>query len=88
MKNLTFKKVFWLWLTLVLALLVINGMFFRSPLLASLTYATLGIFLLVHPICPDNLKAAWGVEKAGKIMRTLAILEIIFSFLYKTSFNA
>ena len=88
MKNLTFKKVFWLWLVLVLALLVINGMFFRSSLLASLSYATLGIFLLIHPVCPENVKASWGEEKAAKIMRTLAILEIVFSFLYKTNFNA
>ena len=88
MKNLTFKKVFWLWLVFVLALLVLNGMFFRSSLLASLSYATLGVFLLIHPVCPENVKASWGEEKAGKIMRTLAILEIIFSFLYKTNFNA
>ena len=88
MKNLTFKTVFWLWLIFVFAMLVINGMFFRSSLLASLTYATLGVFLLIHPICPENLKAAWGEEKAGKIMRTLAILEIVFSFLYKTNFPA
>ena len=88
MKNLTFKKVFWIWLVLVLALLVINGMLFKSSILASLSYATLGIFLLIRPVCPENVKAAWGEEKAGKIMRTLAILEIVFSFLYKTNFSA
>ena len=88
MKNLTFKKAFWLWLFFVFIMLVVNGMFFRSSLLASLTYATFGIFLLLHPICPENVKQAWGEERAGKMMRTLALLEIIFSFLYKTSFNA
>ena len=88
MKNLTFKKVFWLWLVFVFVMLVINGMLFRSSLLASITYATLGVFLLLRPVCPENVKAAWGEERAGKMMRTLAILEIIFSFLYKTSFNA
>ena len=86
MKNLTFKKVFWIWLFFVFIMLVINGMFFKSPLLASITYATLGIFLLVFPVCPENVKASWGEEKAAKIMRTLALLEIVFSFLYKTNF--
>ena len=88
MKNLTFKKVFWTWLFFVLVLLILNGMFFKSSLLASLTYATLGIFLLIRPVCPENVKAAWGEEKAAKIMRTLAVLEIVFSFLYKTNFTA
>lgn len=88
MKNLTFKKVFWTWLFFALVLLILNGMFFKSSLLASLTYATLGIFLLIRPVCPENVKESWGEEKAGKIMRTLAVLEIVFSFLYKTNFPA
>lgn len=88
MKNLTFKKVFWIWLIFVFIMLILNGTFFKSSLLASLTYATLGVFLLIRPVCPENVKASWGEEKAGKIMRTLAVLEIVFSFLYKTNFPA
>jgi len=86
LKNLTFKKIFWIFFTFDLAMMFLNGATVKSPLLASLCHASIGIFLLFRPIPPENMKCAYGEEKSRRIMRILAVLEIIWSFILKTSF--
>jgi len=86
LKNLTFKKVFWTYFAFDLVMMFLNGATLKSPLLASLCHASIGIFLLFRPIAPENMKCAYGEEKSRKIMRILAALEIIWSFVLKTSF--
>ena len=86
MKNLTFKKIFWIWFVFDLAMMFVNGATVKSPLLASLCHATLGVFLLFFPIAPVNVRCAWGEDKAKFIMRIGGILEIIWSFMMKTNF--
>ena len=86
MKNLTFKKVFWSWFAFDLAMMFINGATLKSSLLASACHATIGVFLFFFPIAPMNVKATYGEQQAAKIMRILAVLEIIWSFMLKTNF--
>ena len=86
MKNLTFKKVFWTWFVFDLAMMVLNDLTIKSPLLASLCHASIGVFLFFRPIAPVNVKATYGDDKAKNIMRTLAVLEIVWSFILKTNF--
>ena len=86
MKNLTFKRVFWIWFILDLAILFINGATLKSWFLASIVHATLGIFLLIIPVYPVKFKYVYGELKAKKIIRIIAVLQIIVSFMVRINF--
>lgn len=86
MKKLTFTTLLinWFWISLVLH--IINGYTLQSPFIYSLVRASLGIFLLIHPVWPRNLSAYWPEKKCKRFIRILAAAEIVFSFLTRMNF--
>ncbi|MBQ8216447.1 MAG: hypothetical protein IJZ91_00645 [Oscillospiraceae bacterium] len=86
MKNLSFSKVFWTWFALGLLFSLFNAYTFKSPLLHSVFMASLGVFLLIHPVWPGSLRVYWSEKKCRVFIRILAVFEIIFSFMTRMSF--
>lgn len=86
MKRLTFSKVCMIWFFLALTLNLANSFTIRSPFLYSLIMASLGIFLLIYPLYPNRLEWKYDKAKCRNIIRSIAVIEIIFSFLTKTTF--
>ena len=48
--------------------------------------ASLGVFLLIHPVWPGSLRVYWSEKKCRAFIRILAVSEIIFSFMTKMNF--
>lgn len=86
MKKITFSGVFCTWFALGLLFSLFNAYTFKSPLLHSFFMASLGIFLLIHPVWPGSLRVYWSEKKCRIFIRILAVFEIIFSFMTKMSF--
>lgn len=86
MKKLTFTTLLLNWFCISLVLHIINGYTLQSPFLYSLVRASLGIFLLIHPVWPRNLSAYWPEKKCRLFIRILAVVEIVFSFLTRMNF--
>lgn len=86
MKKLSFGKLFWIWFVFALLAHTVNGLTLKSPLLASLSNASLGIFLLFHPVYPQKLVHYWEDKTCKNLMRLLAILNILISFAIRSTF--
>ena len=54
-KNLTFPKLFFIWFTFFFVLLMINMQTIKSGLLASVSGAVLGVFLLICRSTPEEV---------------------------------
>ena len=85
-KNLTFPKLFFIWFTFFFVLLMINMQTIKSGLLASVSGAVLGVFLLIFPIPPRSFQRRYGPERAVQVTRVLAVVIIVISFLTKIKF--
>lgn len=86
MRNMTFSKVVMTFLFFTVILNLLNGFTVKSPFLYSLILASLGIFLLLKPVYPESLEQNYDAATCKKIIRAAAIVEILISFLIKTSF--
>jgi len=86
MEKLRFQHVFLAWFLFALAMHFINGAFIKSWLFACFVSATLGFFLLIFPVYPEKFRWHWDDKKSKRIIRILAVLEIFFSFLIRTTF--
>lgn len=86
MKKLGFTTLLVNWFCISLVLHIINGYTLQSPFLYSLVRASLGIFLLIHPVWPGNLSSYWPEKKCRLFIRILAVAEIIFSFMTRMNF--
>ena len=85
-KNLTFPKLFFIWFTFFFVLLMINMQTVRSGLLASLSGASLGVFLLLFPFPPRSFLRRFGPERAVNVTRIMAVVIIVISFITKIKF--
>ena len=85
-KNLTFPKLFFIWFTFFFVLLMINMQTVRSGLLASLSGAVLGVFLLIFPIPPRSFQRRYGPERAVNLSRIMAVVIIVISFITNIKF--
>lgn len=86
MKKITFVGLLWKWFLFALVVMFINCATIKSWVLNSIVDASLGVFLLIHPVYPDRLEWHYGKEKATKIVRIIAVVEIILSFFVRTTF--
>lgn len=86
MKNLSFFKIISGWFVIAVALLVANSFTFKSSLAHSVVLASLGCILFIHPVYPDSLETKYDSGKCRRIIRIIAAIEIILSFLVQTIF--
>lgn len=85
-KDLTFPKLFFIWFTFFFVLLMINTQTVKSGLLASLSGAILGVFLLIFPIPPRSFQRRYGPKRAVNVTRIMAVVIIVISFITKIKF--
>jgi len=86
MKRPSFLTLLINWFCISLVLHIINGYTLQSPFIYSLVRASLGIYLLIWPTWPKNLSAYWPEKKCKVFIRTLAVFEILFSFMTRMNF--
>lgn len=86
MQKLSFAKVFWIWFAVDLAMMFLNGMTVKSPLLASSVHATIGVYLLLRPVYPQAFRRHWDDRTSKRLIRVIAAAQIVFSFLIRVNF--
>lgn len=86
LKDVTFTQVFFIWFALFFLLLMINNLTLKSGLMASLTGAALGVFLLIFPIPPRSFQRRYGPKRAVNVTRIMAVVIIVISFITKIKF--
>lgn len=86
MKNLSFSRLFWTWFAICMVLNFINGWFFKISLLHSIYTASIGVFLLIHPLWPKNLSYYWSEKKCRTFIRIIAAVQIALSFMTRMNF--
>lgn len=80
-ERLTFWNIFWFWIAAVVAVSLVNAAVIHDPwLLSSIVRSGLGITLLICPRYPISFSERWGEEKSRKLIRSVAVLEILASF--------
>lgn len=86
MKKLNFSKVLSIWFCVAFILNLVNGYLIKSSFLYSLIIASLGMLLLIYPVYPEGLELRYSKSKCKKIVRVIAVLQIVLSFLVRTTF--
>ena len=86
MKKISFGRFLCIWFFVAFVLLILNGFTLKSSIIHSAILASLGIILLVYPTYPASLENKYDSKKCRLIVRIIAVVEIIFSFLIHTSF--
>lgn len=86
MKKISFGRILSVWFFIAFSFLVLNGFTLKSSVMHSAILATLGIILLVYPTYPASLETKYDNNKCRLIVRIIAVVEIIFSFLIRTTF--
>lgn len=86
MKKMSFGRVLYVWFLFAFVLLVLNGLTLKSSIMHSAILASLGTILLVYPTYPALLDNKYDSEKCKLIVRMIAVVETIFSFLIHTTF--
>lgn len=86
MKKISFGRILSVWFFIALIFLVLNGFMLKSSIMHSIILASLGIILLVYPAYPASLENRYDSQKCRLIVRIIAVVEIIFAFLIRTTF--
>ncbi len=85
--NIGFKRLLLYWVIFAVAMGLVNSFTLKNFFLHSLIFVSLGIFLLIYPVYTYEMKVKYGIEKSKKYIRLIAIVQIIISFLIKTTFK-
>ena len=85
-KKLTFGRVLVFWGVFYMIALFVIGATVKSTLLSQIAGATLGIFLIIVPVYPDSLELFYGRDKARKIIRIIAAVQIVSYFFIRFGF--
>lgn len=80
MGSITFKKLIFYWVIMVILFNLLNDFTIRSSFLNCLIFASIGIFLLFYPVYTFEMKQKYGIEKSKKYIRIIAVVEIILFF--------
>lgn len=86
MEKISFGRILSGWFLSAFVLLIFNGFTLKSSIMHSTILASLGIVLLVYPAYPASLENRYDSKKCRLIVRIIAVAEIIFSFLIRTTF--
>lgn len=87
MKNkISFWNLLCIWFVCSLAMGLVNSFFIKLPILHNIILSTLGLVLLIYPVYPIGLPAAWSDKQCKLFIRILAVIEIVLSFATKISF--
>lgn len=86
MKKITFNKLLPIWFFSTIVLCTLNNFILQSALFHNVVFASLGIVLLIFPVYPESLEREYTPEKCRKIIRIIAIFEILLSFWVKTKY--
>ena len=86
MKKLSFYQLLSTWLLAAVVLFKVNGFMLKSSVIHSGILASLGIFLIIYPVYPAYLENRYSGKKCKRIIRIIALAEIIFSFCIRTTF--
>ena len=86
MKKISFGRILSVWFFIAFIFLVLNGFMLKSSIMHSIILASLGIILLVYPAYPASLENRYDSQKCRLIVRIIAVVEIIFAFLIRTTF--
>ena len=86
MRKVSFGRFLSLWCITALILLLLNGFILRNSVIHSIILSSLGFILLVCPIYPVSLENNYDAKKCRLIIRIIAIIEILCSFLVHTTF--
>ena len=86
MEKISFGRILSVWFLGAFVLLILNGFTLKSPIMHSTILASLGMILLTHPAYPASLENRYDSKKCRLIVRIIAVAEIIFSFLIRTTF--
>ena len=82
-KRLTLGNLIFAWFFVYLGILFLNGATWKNPLLFQMASASLGAFLLFHPVYPASWERQYGPEKAEMIIRAVAIVQMLLCFLVR-----
>lgn len=86
MKKISFFKLLSVWFGIAVVLLLANSFSLKNSVVHSIILASLGFVLLIYPVYPDTLGDKYDNKKCRLIVRTIAVIEIILSFLVQTAF--
>ena len=86
MEKISFGRVLFGWFWGAFVLLFLNGFTLKSSIMHSAILASLGFVLLIYPAYPASLENRYDSKKCRLIVRIIAVVEIIFSFLIRTTF--
>jgi len=85
MRKLSFWNLLLRWFFLTLVLAVVNAYTLKSALLQNLIQASLGIWLLIWPVWPEQLGFWYAEKTCRRIIRITAAVQILLAF--RTKFN-
>lgn len=86
MKKITFNKILSTWFISAIILCLLNSFTLQSSLFHNIVFGSLGLSLLVFPVYPVILERKYTPQKCRIIIRIIAVLQIILSFLVQTNF--
>lgn len=86
MKKISFFRLLSVWFGAAVVLLPANSFSLKNSVVHSIILASLGLVLLVYPVYPDTLSDKYDSKKCRLIVRMIAVIEIILSFLVQTAF--
>lgn len=79
--NGKFTKVLVDWFCISMLVALINAYTLQSDLLMRLCVVGLGLYLIIHPVWPENLSLWWSEKKCRIFIRALAFALILISVL-------
>ena len=86
MRKLSFWNLLLRWFFLTMVLTAVNAYTLKSPLLQNFIQASLGIYLLIRPVWPENLGRWYSETTCRRIIRITSVVQIILAFLTKLNF--
>lgn len=86
MRKLSFERFLSIWCVTALILFLLNGFLLKNSVVHSIILSSLGFILLAYPIYPVSLENNYDAKKCRLIVRIIAIIEILCSFLVRTTF--
>ena len=86
MRRISFGRFLSIWFITALILLFLNDFILRNTVVHSIILSSLGFILLAYPIYPVSLENNYDAKTCRLIMRTIAVIEILCSFLVETTF--
>lgn len=87
MKKMAFGNALFFWFVVAVILFFINSFTIKSSFVHSAVLALLGIYLLIFPVYPKQLRIHYNEVVCKRIIRIIAVAEIILSFSIRTSFS-